>query len=109
MARFVRWTPAWVAAGEIGAYNSTSRETNDMTTTSAATAEAPPPATLTRWEYLTVPVVAAGFEDARGLEDYHAILNEYGGLGWELAGVTSFPGRAVGGWVVLLAFKRPAG
>ena len=37
-------------------------------TTSAAPADA---RRLTRWEYVTVPVVAAGFEDAAGIENYH--------------------------------------
>lgn len=75
-------------------------------TTPAPQTELAPPATMTRWEYVTVPVVAAGFEDATGIEGYHGILNEYGNQGWELVGVTSYPGQAVGGWVVVLFFKR---
>jgi hypothetical protein len=62
---------------------------------------------MTRWEYVTVPVVAAGFEDEDGIENYHAIMNEYGQQGWELAGVTSYPGRKVEGSIVVLVFKRP--
>ncbi len=76
-------------------------------TTAAATANAPSPAALTRWEYVTVLVVAAGFEDAEGVESYHTIMNEYGRQGWELVGVTSDPGKSVGGWVAVFAFKRP--
>ncbi len=77
-----------------------------MTTTEKQPA---PPATVTRWEYVTVPVVAAGFEDAAGIDNYHGILNEYGGQGWELVGVTGHPGRTVEGWLAVLFFKRPAG
>jgi hypothetical protein len=62
---------------------------------------------MTKWEYVTVPVVAAGFEDATGIENYHAIMNEYGLQGWELVGVVSYPGRMVEGIIVLLFFKRP--
>ena len=62
---------------------------------------------MTRWEYVTVPVVAAGFEDAAGIDNYHAIMNEYGQQGWELVGVTSYPGRMVEGSIVVLIFKRP--
>jgi hypothetical protein len=62
---------------------------------------------MTAWEYTSVPMVAAGFEDATGIENYHAIMNEYGRQGWELVGVTSYPGRMVEGTIVLLVFKRP--
>ena len=75
--------------------------------TEPAVANSATPTTSARWEYVTVPVVAAGFEDAAGVGDYHAILNEYGGQGWELVGVTSYPGQAVEGWIVVFAFKRP--
>ena len=51
------------------------------------------PLALTRWSYLTVPVVAAGFEDAAGVEGYHAILNEYGSQGWELVRRGQLPGQ----------------
>ncbi|HVK14242.1 MAG TPA: hypothetical protein VM597_36210 [Gemmataceae bacterium] len=44
-----------------------------------------PPAAA-RWEYLTVPVVAAGFEDATGIEGYHEMLNEYGSQGGSWSG-----------------------
>ena len=64
--------------------------------------------TPARWEYVTVPLVAAGFEDAAGIEGYHGILNEYGSKGWELVGVTSYPGKSVEGWVAVLFLKRPA-
>ena len=70
-----------------------------------STLETTPP-TVARWEYVTVPVLAAGFEDAAGIEGYHAILNQYGQLGWELAGVTSYPSQSVGGWIVVFGFKR---
>ena len=52
-------------------------------------------ATAVAWEYQTAPVVAAGFEDAAGVENYHAILNEYGGEGWELVSAVASPGRTV--------------
>ena len=47
----------------------------------AETAPAESPPAVPRWEYVTVPVVAAGFEDAAGVVNYHGILNEYGGQG----------------------------
>jgi hypothetical protein len=53
--------------------------------------------------------VAAGFEDAAGVENYTAILNEYGQQGWELVGVASYPGKSVEGWIAVLFFKRSAG
>ena len=62
-----------------------------------------------RWEYLTVPVVAAGFEDAAGIDGYHGILNDHGRDRWELVGVTSHPGRTVEGSIVVLFLKRPIG
>ena len=67
-----------------------------------------PPAAA-RWEYLTVPVVAAGFEDAAGIAGYHGILNDHGRDRWELVGVTSHPGRTVEGSIVVLFLKRPIG
>jgi hypothetical protein len=65
------------------------------------------PPTVTRWEYLAVPVVAAGFEDAAGIDGYHGILNDHGRDGWELVGVTGYPGKSVEGWVTVFCFKRP--
>ncbi len=62
---------------------------------------------MTRWEYATVQVVAAGFEDPAGNENYNAILNEYGDQGWELVGTAAYTGRVVAGQVVVLFFKRP--
>jgi hypothetical protein len=63
---------------------------------------------VTRWEYVTVLAVAAWFEDAAGDDNYHSIVKEHGGLGWELNAVRSYTGQTVGGWIVVLFFKRPA-
>ena len=62
---------------------------------------------MTRWEYTTIQVVAAGFEDPGGNENYTAILNEYGEQGWELVASAGYAGRVVAGQVVVLFFKRP--
>jgi hypothetical protein len=64
---------------------------------------------MTRWEYVTIQVVAAGFEDPSGNENYHAILNEYGQQGWELVSVVRYTGRVVTGEILVLFFKRPQG
>ncbi|HVK08323.1 MAG TPA: DUF4177 domain-containing protein [Gemmataceae bacterium] len=79
--------------------------------TPASTEPAATPATSARaWEYLTVPVVGPpGFEDAAGIEGYHAALNEYGGQGWERVGVAGYPGKSVEGSILVLFFKRPVG
>jgi hypothetical protein len=56
-----------------------------------------------------VQVVAAGFEDPSGNENYHAILNEYGQQGWELVSTVRYTGRAIAGEILVLFFKRPQG
>ena len=52
-------------------------------------------------------MVAAGFEDAAGVENYTAVLNDHGSQGWELVGVAGFPAKSVAGWVAVLFLKRP--
>ena len=53
--------------------------------------------------------VVAGFEDAAGVEIYAAILNGYGGIGWEVVGAASSPGQEAGRWVAVFCLKRRAG
>jgi len=62
---------------------------------------------VTKWDYTTVQMVAAGFEDPSGNENYQSLLNEYGQQGWELVSAVTYPGRVVAGDIVVLFFKRP--
>jgi hypothetical protein len=61
---------------------------------------------MPRWEYTTVQMVAAGFEDPDENETYHTFLNQYGEEGWELVSAVSFPGKLVAAQLIVLFFKR---
>lgn len=62
---------------------------------------------MTRWEYTSLPVVAAGFEDADEISNYQTILNQYGDQGWELVSTVSYPSRTTNVDIVVFVFKRP--
>ena len=46
---------------------------------------------MTRWEYMTLQLVAAGFEDPAGTTTTTPIMNEYGQQGWELVSASATP------------------
>ena len=64
---------------------------------------------MSRWEYVTLQVVASGFEDEEENANYHSILNEYGTEGWELISTASYPGQVVAGTIIVMFFKRVLG
>lgn len=64
---------------------------------------------MRRWEYITLQVVASGFEDEDENANYHLILNEYGGEGWELVSTASYPGQVIAGTIIVMFFKREIG
>jgi hypothetical protein len=61
---------------------------------------------MERWEYTTVQMVAAGFEDPDENDNYHTIMNQFGEQGWELVSAVSYPGKMVQAHIVVLFFKR---
>jgi len=62
---------------------------------------------MMKWEYVTLPMVAAGFEDPDEIDNYQTILNQYGAQGWELVSAVAYPGKAIAGEIIVLIFKRP--
>ena len=64
---------------------------------------------MKRWEYTTLQVVAAGFEDEDENANYQSIVNEYGSDGWELVSAVSYPGQMVAGSIIVMFFKRVLG
>ena len=80
----------------------------DRVTTPPARVTKRPPPPAVAWSTRPSPSWPPGFEDAAGVENYRAILNDHGRDGWELVSAVACPGRTVERTIIVLFFKRAA-